>query len=306
MSITRVQQALSAAFFGWLIPVSASAVQIFPECASSVGFGNCSTCDFLALFANFAEIILQFVGVAVLLMVIIGGLMWIMSAGNPTLVQKGQSVLVGALVGALIVLGGYFMVNGVIAGLVGDGDFNDVQLFGTDWAEFCTDTNPKAVVSQCTGKPDGTSCSDTSCGENCACLSESCQPICAATWKGMGASCVADQGACNADDGGAGQCPNSAPFCCVDKEADPNEETPCEGAADGSACTTWDCDDSGVCVCDGGFCVNSCDYIFSKGSEIGTCFASESDCSDAAGNVEDTSGTYCADTGTPVCCTFEI
>lgn len=314
MSITRVQQGLAAAFFGWLIPLTASAVQIFPECASSVGFGNCSTCDFLALFANISEIILQFVGIAVLVMVIIGGLMWIMSAGNPTLVQKGQAVLVGAVVGTLIVLGGYFIVNGVIASFVGDGDFTDVQLFDTNWAEFCGDTNPQAVVSQCTGKRDGTRCSDTSCTDNCGCLNESCQPLCIAVWPDSSPSCVADESACSFSNGGAGQCPSSAPFCCVDQssseasselqedieEAIDEETSACQGSSEGDPCVDEGCEENCSCASDGGRCVPTCEVLFNTETTLGVC-TEEDACNEAAGTNQGEGATYgCS--SVEVCC----
>jgi hypothetical protein len=134
----------------------------------------------------------------VLLMIVIGGVMWIISAGNDNLVSKGKQILVGAIVGTLVALGGYFMVNAVIATLTGDSDFKDVALFsGTDWSTYCvtpsttttttttdgttttTDTSSgtssDTVVTDCADAADGTACTADGCsdGDYCVCYDKS-------------------------------------------------------------------------------------------------------------------------------------
>ncbi len=156
-----------------------AAVTLLPECA--LGDGGCGTCDFIGFFANLTEFLLQFLAVGVLLMIVIGGVMWIVSAGNDALVTKGKQILVGAVVGTLIALSGYFIINAVIATLTGDADFKDVTLFsGTDWNAYgettaatttttsadgtttsstdTTDSDPTGVVTDCSSAADGTAC----------------------------------------------------------------------------------------------------------------------------------------------------
>jgi hypothetical protein len=310
---------LLALVVGFTVPLQAAAVQILPACASGTGFGNCDTCDMFALTANLATLILELLGGAVLLMVVIGGVTWIVSAGNPNLVQKGQAILVGAAVGTLIVLGGYFIVNAVIGSFTGDNDLNDVQLFGTNWATYCEEENTAVVVSACADRRDGTACTADGCTDSsCQCFNQQCVPGCIITWQdddaGSAASCVADAGSCAGSNGGSNLCPGSAPYCCVEQsgvsveqeeQIEEDLETDTEACVDkvyGDACISISCEEGCSCDADAGRCVPSCQVLFNTETSLGTCIDYDS-CIESNGVDQGAEGEYGCSEAT-ICCEF--
>ena len=91
-----------------------------PVCACC---GDCSLEDFIAIGINIANLILRYVGIFALLMFIIGGVVWIGSAGNPQKVQTGKKIIQGALVGMIIVLCASLIIRFVIQSLGVDTSF---------------------------------------------------------------------------------------------------------------------------------------------------------------------------------------
>lgn len=302
------------------LPLQASAIEILPACASGTGLGNCSTCDLFALGANLAALMLEFLGGAVLLMVVIGGVMWIVSAGNPNMVQKGQAILVGAAVGTFIVLGAYFIVNAVIASFTADNDFEDVQLFDTNWANYC-EAPEYTLVQDCTGRQDGDRCFNSSCNddENCQCFSGQCITECEVTYQNFpGTQCVADENACNGENGGYGLCPSNG-VCCApngtfltDEEIELEEsravnEESCDSLLEQDWCLSETCTDINACVCnadgaDGGQCVSLCEYSYSSATSAGRCTDTET-CT-GLGGTDHGEGEGCLES--TICCEIPI
>ncbi|MFH1425913.1 MAG: pilin [Candidatus Kerfeldbacteria bacterium] len=211
-------------------PLAARA-QILPACWKD---GNCTTCDFIALFAGWAEGLLMAIGPLVVLMIIIGGVYWIISAGNPERVQRGQQIMIGAVIGLFFVLGAFLLVNYSIASIVkkpsGDGyvtqnPADNAILFGTDWSTFCeSGSTPKgSTLQECGAQDDGKICSITkdNCTNNCVCSGGTCIPSCEANYIGSqttAASCLTESSLCT-EAGGiespTGSCPDDRPVCCI-------------------------------------------------------------------------------------------
>ena len=81
-------------------------------------FGNCTICDFFKLFANIAKWILGTIGALSLFWVIYGGFDILTSAGSATKVDGGKKKIMGAIIGMLIVLAAWTLVNAIILFLV--------------------------------------------------------------------------------------------------------------------------------------------------------------------------------------------
>ena len=82
-----------------------------PQCACC---GNCTLYDALNVGANLAKIILKYVGVITLALFIYGGIIWLTSGGSQNQIEKGKKIIVGTLVGLLIVLGAYLIVQTIL------------------------------------------------------------------------------------------------------------------------------------------------------------------------------------------------
>lgn len=102
-----------------------------PACACC---GDCSVCDFVNVFLNAARFGLGLLGVISLVMFIWGGLMWIMSGGNTERVSKGKSVLTGTVIGIIIVLLAWVVINAIVVQLTGKKTPEGVGLiFSNPW-----------------------------------------------------------------------------------------------------------------------------------------------------------------------------
>jgi len=94
--------------------------QIVPEgCTKDTTIEKCGLKEVYQLIANIALLILVVTGPILILMFIYGGVLWIISAGNQEKIQQGKLAITSAVIGLVIVLGAYLIVNTVIASLTG-------------------------------------------------------------------------------------------------------------------------------------------------------------------------------------------
>ena len=71
------------------------------------------------VIANMAKLTLGLVGVLALIMIIIGGITWMTSAGNAEQVKKGKGTLVWASIGLVVCFLAYSLVTFVIKTFIG-------------------------------------------------------------------------------------------------------------------------------------------------------------------------------------------
>ena len=79
--------------------------------------GSCELNDFTRVAINVTKIILGIVGSLALLAFVAGGLMMMLSAGNPEWVTRGKQTLIGAVVGLVIVFTSYAIIQLVFTSL---------------------------------------------------------------------------------------------------------------------------------------------------------------------------------------------
>ncbi len=115
--ITRTITALIVAAFIGLTPVT-------PSLALEVGAGACdgnnsAPCeakndDIAALLGNVINLLLFIAGAAAVLVIVIGGIRYITSDGDPGAASKAKNTIIFALVGLVIAIMSYSIVNFVI------------------------------------------------------------------------------------------------------------------------------------------------------------------------------------------------
>jgi len=129
--------ALSLLIFSFTRPVFAQdwylLAEVSPECREK---GDCSLNDILRIVVSVSKLILRLVGVLALIFFIVGGIIWITSAGNPEQVKKGKKILVGTLIGLLIVFFAWQVVNLIVCGLSRGAIAESCQIFGQKWYVF--------------------------------------------------------------------------------------------------------------------------------------------------------------------------
>ncbi|MBI5077605.1 hypothetical protein HZB94_04465 [Candidatus Falkowbacteria bacterium] len=99
---------LLAVSFGLVSPAMAALPSLVPiECQGPADISVCNLTAFEQMVANAAQIILGIAGSLTLLMFVIGGVQFLISGGNPKMIDKGKSTLKYATFGlALILLAG--------------------------------------------------------------------------------------------------------------------------------------------------------------------------------------------------------
>ena len=79
--------------------------------------GKCELNDFTLIAINISKIILGIVGSLSLLAFVAGGLMWMLSAGNPEWVTRGKQTILGAVIGLVVVFTSYMIIQLVYTAL---------------------------------------------------------------------------------------------------------------------------------------------------------------------------------------------
>jgi hypothetical protein len=104
------------------------------ECSQGDG-KDCKVEQLIQVAINVFQLILGVLGSLTLLFFVYGGFIWVLSRGNSQMIEKGKSILTGALVGMSLVMASWVIVNFIIAALTGQG-FGDVSIFTKTWWSF--------------------------------------------------------------------------------------------------------------------------------------------------------------------------
>lgn len=103
-----------------LMPSPVSAVDVYKDAcgASTVGNPICDstkTDDIGVIIKNVVNVLLYLLGATAVIIIIIAGIMYTTSGGNPTGVTRAKNMLLYAVVGLVVALLAYAIVNFVIA-----------------------------------------------------------------------------------------------------------------------------------------------------------------------------------------------
>jgi hypothetical protein len=102
----------------------------------------CGLSQMLQVVVNVSALIVAMTGSAALLMFTIGGLMFIIAAGNQERVQKGKAIIQAAVIGMVLVLGAWMIVNAVILALTNGEVGTKANIFGNPAFEEPKDIKP--------------------------------------------------------------------------------------------------------------------------------------------------------------------
>ena len=114
--------------------VSSDDDPLIPLCA--ITDGSCQPCDIIQLVANIIDLLIGALGVVLLIMFVVGGITLLLSQGNSDKISKGTGTMKNAVIGAIIVMLAWTIVNITIAALTGQSlSDKTASLFGneTEW-----------------------------------------------------------------------------------------------------------------------------------------------------------------------------
>ncbi len=95
---------------GLALPLAALAVS-FEDPSKSLGLG---TADLKDTVINIINWVLGLLGIIAVIMILIGGFQWMTAAGNEEKVEKSKKVISAAIVGLIIILLAWAIVNFVL------------------------------------------------------------------------------------------------------------------------------------------------------------------------------------------------
>ncbi|MCX6714243.1 MAG: hypothetical protein NTX72_00315 [Candidatus Uhrbacteria bacterium] len=100
--------------------------------------GNCTLGDMMIVTANVGNFVLKIIAAIVLFMYVLGGFWYLISHGDPKLVDKGKTALRVSTIGLLIVMFAYLGVKTLYAALTGTTvDTTTVVCDGTNDGKQC-------------------------------------------------------------------------------------------------------------------------------------------------------------------------
>lgn len=95
----------------FLSPLISSAHGLVP-CGGS-GEAACTACDLLVLLQNLIHFGIKIAFLLIIVFVVYGGFRWLLSGGNETSIKAGQKVIINSIVGLIIILSSWLIVNTV-------------------------------------------------------------------------------------------------------------------------------------------------------------------------------------------------
>lgn len=97
--------------FGLLLPVISLAAGLVP-CGGAPPEQACQFCDIFVLLKRLVDfVIITLVPISAVLLLTVGGAMFIFSGGNPGLTNKGRSIMTAVVWGLVIIYCAWLLVN---------------------------------------------------------------------------------------------------------------------------------------------------------------------------------------------------
>lgn len=105
------------------------------ECLDSSVSTNCDLESVLQTIVNISQVLLALTGGAAVLMFTYGGVMFIVAAGNSDRVAQGKAALQAAVIGIIVILGAWLIVNFTIISLTGGNVVGNgpAEIFNRAW-----------------------------------------------------------------------------------------------------------------------------------------------------------------------------
>lgn len=130
----------------FFLPDAVASAQTMPGGLVPCGNGNdpCTLCHFIVGFHNLVSVMLKLVATAALAGIFIAGVMYIISAGDETMMTGAKNFIKASVTGFVVVLGAFLIVNVTMWALSakdsnGDG-MSDMGVGQAGWFSFTCST----------------------------------------------------------------------------------------------------------------------------------------------------------------------
>ncbi len=148
-----ITPALAAEGNAFLSAIGISGGRLIPsKCtdtgASSGNVNDCGLNEIMQTVVNFTQLLLGLAGSLALLAFLYGGVLWILSAGKPEMIEKGKQAITAAVVGLVIMLTSWLIVNTTIAALTKGQVGATAQIFNQNWFQTQQIESPGSGATQ--------------------------------------------------------------------------------------------------------------------------------------------------------------
>lgn len=76
--------------------------------------GDCDFTDVIKVIANIYNFLISYIGVAILIMLIVSGFVYLTSQGNKDNIKKAQGIFIAAIIGGIIALCAWLIINTIL------------------------------------------------------------------------------------------------------------------------------------------------------------------------------------------------
>jgi len=127
-------------------PFTVVHAKIVPECGGD-GQQSCTICDIVLGIDNVIAYIVGLVGVTVIVIIVIAGIMYIVSAGNQGMVTMAKSAMKNAIIGLVVVLAAFVIIHFILRAISQGGTptINNLNGVGENvWTFTCNNNTSSA------------------------------------------------------------------------------------------------------------------------------------------------------------------
>lgn len=117
MSIALVAAVVAAPLTGADVALAADTAQQACEGVQAAGGGRCNGGDFEDFLKDIVNILLFIIGTISVIMIIVGGLRYVLSGGDANSIKAGKDTVLYAIIGLVVALMAYAIINWVIGSL---------------------------------------------------------------------------------------------------------------------------------------------------------------------------------------------
>lgn len=139
---------------------------LFVQAAGLVPCGGpsepeCNICHLLQLAQNVVYFAIEIAFLIIVILIVYGGFLWIFSAGKEENIRTGQKTIYNAIMGLIIILAAWVIVNTIFWFLINfTGELDPEYYTGTWWKIECEEVKPQSPQPPQSSQPPSFSSSD--------------------------------------------------------------------------------------------------------------------------------------------------
>ncbi|MCK5510714.1 hypothetical protein KAI65_04205 [Candidatus Parcubacteria bacterium] len=105
---------LAVLVFNFLVPVQVGALDLGMDYAENLDLPAAEDSDVRDMAVTVVRYLITFLGIIAVVIILYGGFVWMTAAGNDDRVSKAKSIIVAGIIGLIVIMAAFAIVNFVI------------------------------------------------------------------------------------------------------------------------------------------------------------------------------------------------